>query len=87
MIDLKLIEELSQRLSGAMPPSLGALQSDLEKNSRALLESLLRRLDLVTREQYEVQTTLLARTRERLMLLEQRIRALEEEAVTRPPES
>ena len=77
MIDLKLLEEFSRKLSSAIPPALAGWQTDVEKNGRVLMDSLLRRMDLVTREEYEVQATLLARTRDRLAAMEARVLALE----------
>jgi BMFP domain-containing protein YqiC len=53
---------------------------DIEKNARALLSSLLGKLDLVTREEFDIQTALLERSREKLQALEARIAALEKSA-------
>lgn len=80
MIDPKLIDELTTRLSATMPSGIQALQADVMKNMRATLESGLGKLDLVTREEFEVQSAVLARTREKLEELEAQIRALEEKA-------
>ncbi len=78
MIDPKLIDELTTRLSATMPSGIQALQADVVKNMRATLESGLAKLDLVTREEFEVQSAVLARTREKLAGLEAQIKALEE---------
>ncbi|MBT3047009.1 MAG: accessory factor UbiK family protein [gamma proteobacterium symbiont of Ctena orbiculata] len=78
MIDPKLIDELTTRLSATLPSGIQALQADATKNMRAALESGLAKLDLVTREEFEVQSAVLARTREKLERLEEQIRALEE---------
>ena len=77
MIDFKLLEEFSRKLATAVPPALSEWQADAEKNARAILESVLRRMDLVTREEFDVQSALLVRSRERLEMLEARIRQLE----------
>ena len=77
MIDFKLLEEFSRKLAAAVPPALGEWQADAEKNARAVMESVLRRMDLVTREEFDVQAALLVRTRERLEMLEARVRELE----------
>lgn len=69
-----LIDDLTQRLSDLLASSPA---SDLERNVRALLSSQLTRLDLVTREEFEVQTSLLMRSQERLRQLEQRVAELE----------
>ena len=77
MIDPKMLDELAGRLSGNLPGSLQILQDDLKKNLRANLESSLARLDLVTREEFDVQTAVLARAREKLAVLEQQLHELE----------
>jgi BMFP domain-containing protein YqiC len=78
MIDPKLIDELMTRLSATLPSGIQTLQADVTKNMRATLEAGLAKLDLVTREEFEVQTAVLARTREKLERLEAQIKALEE---------
>ena len=77
MIDPKLLDELSERLSASMPAGIRSLQEDLAKQFRANLESGLSKLDLVTREEFDVQSAVLARTREKLTRLEQQVKALE----------
>ncbi|HUW38716.1 MAG TPA: accessory factor UbiK family protein [Rhodocyclaceae bacterium] len=76
----KIVGEISTRLSELVAASPAR---DIEKNVRALLSSGFARLDLVTREEFEVQATLLARARERLAALENRVAALEAEAAER----
>ena len=80
MIETKLLDDLARRLAAAMPRSLTAFQQDIEKNLRAGLETMFQRLDLVTREEYEVQVALLARSREKLAILEARLAELENRA-------
>ena len=70
----KLLDELGARLAELVAASPA---KDLERNARALLTSAFAKLDLVTREDFEVQTALLARAREQLAILEKRIAALE----------
>jgi ubiquinone biosynthesis accessory factor UbiK len=77
MIDPKIIDDLTQRLAGMVPDSARTLQKDLEKNFRASLNSTFSRLDLVTREELEVQQAVLAKTREKMERLEARVRELE----------
>lgn len=79
MIDLKAIDELARRLGELVPPGLDAARSDIEKNMRAVLQAGLARLDLVTREEFEVQQLVLRRTREKLEALERAVAALEAE--------
>jgi ubiquinone biosynthesis accessory factor UbiK len=79
MIDSKFIDDLAHRLSAALPAGIQTLQEDAKKNIRAGLESSLAKLDLVTREEFEVQSAVLSRTREKLKQLEQQVKALEEQ--------
>lgn len=74
----KSIEELARKLAESVPDSLRAIGSDLEEGFRGVLKSGLDKLDLVTREEFEVQEAVLAKTREKLEALEQRLRELEE---------
>ena len=77
MFDPKQLDELAQRLAGALPEGLKALQDDLGRNLRGSLEAGLSRLDLVNREEFDVQTAVLARTREKLSRLETQVAGLE----------
>jgi ubiquinone biosynthesis accessory factor UbiK len=77
MLDPTKIEEMVQNLSKAMPPGLTAIQQDIEKNIRAALTATFSKLDLVTREEFDVQTQVLHRTREKLEALELRVADLE----------
>jgi hypothetical protein len=79
MLDSKFLDDLAHRLSAALPQGLQQAQADLEKNFRATLQSALGRLDLVTREEFDVQTRVLARTRARLEALEAQVSAMEKE--------
>jgi BMFP domain-containing protein YqiC len=76
-IDNRALEDLSQRLGALLPPSLGEARADLEKNFRAALQAGLQKLDLVTREEFEVQKKVLLRTREKLEALERQLAELE----------
>ena len=70
MINFKAVDDLAQRLSALIPPGVSEAREDLEKNMRAALQAGLSRLDLVTREEFDVQRAVLLRTREKLDLLE-----------------
>ena len=74
----KSIEELARKLAESLPEGLRAVREDIETNFRSVLKSGLSRLDLVTREEFEVQEAILARTREKLEALEQRLGELEQ---------
>lgn len=77
--DSQAIDDLARKLTEAMPPQLRALQQDVEQNMRSVLQAGLAKLDLVTRQEFDVQAGVLARTREKLEALEQRLAALEAE--------
>jgi BMFP domain-containing protein YqiC len=74
----KSIEDLARKLVESLPEGLRAVREDVETNFRSVLKSGLSRLDLVTREEFEVQEAVLAKTREKLEALEQRLAELEE---------
>jgi hypothetical protein len=85
-MDPKFVDELARRLADALPQGLRTLQADAEENFRAVLQATLSRLDLVTREEFDVQAAVLRRTREKLVALEARLAALESPtADIRPP--
>ncbi|HEU0224081.1 MAG TPA: accessory factor UbiK family protein [Steroidobacteraceae bacterium] len=75
--DPKSLDELARRLADSVPPGLAALKSDLEQNFKAVLQSGLAKLDLVTRQEFDIQAGVLRRSRERLEELEKRLAALE----------
>lgn len=79
MIDTKKIDELVQKLGSAVPPGLKALQSDLEKKFKEILLASFKQLDLVTRDEFEIQSKVLLKTREKLEALEQKVQSLEEQ--------
>lgn len=74
MLDPKLLDDLAARLNALLAATPA---KDLEKNTRALISGFLARLDVVTREEFDVQAQVLARTREKLKELETRVEALE----------
>jgi BMFP domain-containing protein YqiC len=78
IMDTRFIDELAKRLSAAVPSSVDALRRDLESNFKAVLQSGLAKLDLVTRQEFDVQANVLQRTREKCEGLQARLQALEE---------
>lgn len=80
MNETKGIEELAERLTAILPPGLRGLRAELEDNFRAVLRANLERWDLVSRERFDIQAELLARTQKRLKELEARLAALESRA-------
>jgi hypothetical protein len=77
MLDPKHIDDLARRLAENAPKGFQVLQEDLNRSFRATLEAGLARLDLVTREEFDVQAAVLARSRAKLAALEKRVAALE----------
>lgn len=75
--DARQLEELAQKLGAVIPPGLKNLRRELEDNFRAVLRANLEKWDLVSRERFDVQAELLARTQAKLKALEQRLAALE----------
>ena len=75
--DPRFLEDLAKRLSEAVPPQLAALRNDVEANFKSALQAGLAKLELVTRQEFDVQAGVLARTRDKLTALEQRLEALE----------
>jgi BMFP domain-containing protein YqiC len=84
MIDLGHIDELARRLSDLAPPGLRESKEELQQTFKGVLQSGLSRLDLVTREEFDVQRAVLLRTREKLEALEHAVAALENPR-TAPP--
>jgi len=77
MIDLNHIDALARRLSELVPPGLRESREELQATFKGALQAGLSKLDLVTREEFEVQRAVLLRTREKLDALEQAVAALE----------
>ena len=80
MIDPKQLDDLARKLAGSLPTGLQTLKQDMERNMRATLEAALARMDLVTREEFDVQSAVLARTRQKLQRLEAQVADLERNA-------
>lgn len=72
------IHELAGKLADAVPSGLASMREDLRENFASVLKNGLAKLDLVTREEFEVQQAVLARTREKLEALEARLKELED---------
>ena len=77
MPDSSIFDDIARRLSDAMPASAQAVQDDVEKNLRAAAQATFAKLDLVTREEFDVQRKLLARSRANIELLEKQVSELE----------
>ena len=77
MINITAIDELARRLADLVPPGARDARDELAANFRDVLRAGLRRLDLVTREEFDVQRGVLLRTREKIEALEAQVAALE----------
>ncbi len=77
MIDLSQIDDLARRLSGLVPPALREGREEMQDNFKSALQAGLAKLDLVTREEFDVQRAVLARTRSRLDELRAQVEQLE----------
>ena len=77
MIDGRVFDDIAQSLGKLLPPGAAELKDDFERNAKAAVQGGLERLDLVTREEFDVQMKVLERTREKLDALEARLAALE----------
>ena len=77
MIDLGHIDDLARRLSSLVPPGLRESREELQENFKSVLQAGLARLDLVTREEFDVQQAVLLRTREKLEALQAQVAQLE----------
>ena len=71
------MEDLARRFAAGLPSALGSMRADLESNFRAVLQGAAGRLDLSSRSEFDVQSKVLARSRERIVQLEARIGDLE----------
>ncbi|GMR01127.1 MAG: accessory factor UbiK family protein [Gammaproteobacteria bacterium] len=72
------LEQLSKRISSLIPGDIKHMQGDIENNIRSLLQSSLAKMNLVTREEFDVQSAVLQRTREKLEQLEQQVAKLQQ---------
>lgn len=79
MLNTKFIDDLARQISNSIPAGVKGMQADVEKNIRTLLQGAFTRLDLVTREEFDVQTKVQARTREKLEALEKLVAELEKQ--------
>jgi len=77
MINAKKIEEIAKQVSEAIPPSVKNIANDIEEKTKMVLQRKLAQLDVVTREEFDVQTQVLLKTREKLAQMETKITELE----------
>lgn len=72
-----VLDELVGKLGQALPPGAAELKADFEKNARGAVQAALGKMDLVTREEFDIQATLLQRTREKVDRLEKMLEQME----------
>ncbi len=77
MINAKKIEEIAKQVTDAIPPSVKNIANDFEEKTKTVLQRKLAQLDVVTREEFDVQTQVLLKTREKLAQMEAKIAELE----------
>ncbi len=78
--DRPTLDDLARKLAESVPGNIKSVGEDMERNFKSLLQSAMARMDLVTREEFDVQMAVLARTREKLEALEARLAELEQNA-------
>ena len=77
VIEPKMFEDIAQKLGAVLPDGLQAVQRDVEKNFKAILQNSFAKMDLATREEFDVQTAVLQRSRQKLDKMEKQIEQLE----------
>ncbi|GAB3214866.1 ubiquinone biosynthesis accessory factor UbiK [Pseudaeromonas pectinilytica] len=83
MIDPKKIEEMARQIHNALPPGIKSLGEEVDKKVKQVLQSQLNKLDMVSREEFDVQTKVLLRTREKLTALEEKLALIEQRLADR----
>ncbi|PCI52898.1 MAG: hypothetical protein COB45_11510 [Gammaproteobacteria bacterium] len=77
MLNAKKIEEIAKQVTNAIPPSLKNIANDFEDKTKTVLQRKLSQLNVVTREEFDVQTQVLIKTRTKIAMLETRLAELE----------
>ena len=76
-LDFNTLDELTRKLAAAVPDELKSARAELETRFRGILDDLFTRMELVTREEFEIQRRVLARTREKLEALEEKLKGMQ----------
>ncbi len=79
MLNSKVIDDLVKHFGDVLPKELSETQSDIEKNVRSLIEGALEKMDLVTREEFDTQVSVLMRSRSKIEELEKQVAELEKQ--------
>ena len=77
MIDNQTINRLSDKINDLLPPGLREVKSDFDAKLKSLLQQQLSNYEMVSREEFDIQSRVLARTREELESIEEKLKALE----------
>ncbi len=77
MINTQVIEDVIEKIDALVPEDIKTMRQDFHKNLKSILTSTLQKADLVTREEFEVQKAVLAKTRAKVDALEEQLRSLE----------
>lgn len=77
MFDSKVFDDVAKKLADALPPGFSDLKKDMEKTFHSILQNGFSKLDLVTREEFDTQVAVLAKTREKLEKLERQVATME----------
>ena len=77
MIDARVFDDISKSLGKLLPSGVADIKDDFERNAKSAMQSALGNLDLVSREEFDVQAAVLSKTRQQLKMLEARVSALE----------
>ncbi|NMP33167.1 accessory factor UbiK family protein [Thalassotalea sp. M1531] len=78
MINAKKIEEIAKQVTDAIPPGVKSVANEIEEKTKTVIQRKLSELDVVTREEFDVQTQVLIKTREKITALEAAVVALEQ---------
>ena len=78
MIDNQTINRLSEKINELLPPGLQQVKSDFDARLKSLLQQQLANYEMVNREEFDIQTRVLQRTREKLEIIEARLKELEQ---------
>jgi BMFP domain-containing protein YqiC len=79
MIDMKTIDELTRKLGDALPPGVSQAREEVDQQIRSVLMRAFERMNLVSREEFDAQRAVLAKTRQKLEALEQRLQQMRSE--------
>ncbi|MDO6719591.1 accessory factor UbiK family protein [Psychrosphaera sp. 1_MG-2023] len=86
MLDAKKIEQIAEQITNVIPPGVKTLADNVEEKIKTVLQAKLSQLDVVSREEFDVQTQVLARTRQKLDLLEKEFEQIKQQFADTPAE-